>query len=114
MLMLRLQVDSLLGALTANSALTLQQADSIVTQAAAAAKADQGGLSGRDLRWRLMQAAVNAVAKHISPVEVQQQLRAAGLASEFAPPPPRVSTGQHQLNKGLAFVSRLACHAVMA
>jgi len=61
-----------------------------------------------------MQAAMNALAKHISPVEVQQQLRAAGLVSEFATPPPRLSTGQHQLNTGLTFVGRLACHAVTA
>ena len=92
--MRHLQIGSVLGGLIARSALTLQQADTAVRTAAAAAKAGGGHMAAwqSDCRQHVMRGAVSALAPHTSPAQLRLQLRAAGLELELAPRPVKVGT----------------------
>lgn len=86
MLIASLQVGSLLGCLVAHGALTLQQVHrTSLAAAAASGKATQGKPCGVEIRRRLMQSAVDALAKGTCHTEAQQQLTSAGLEGHFVP-----------------------------
>lgn len=76
-----LQVGTLLGGLIAQGAITVHQVN-CTTTAGAAAKASR---SGADIRRRLLQSAVDAMAKGTSHSQAQQQLNSAGLGGTFIP-----------------------------
>ena len=84
----------MLGGLISRSALTLQQADTAVRTAAAAAKVGRSHVAAwqSDCRQHVMQGAVSALAHHTSPAQLRLQLRTAGLEVELAPRPVKVGT----------------------
>lgn len=68
------------------NALTLQQANTSVINAAAAT-AGQGHMvaSQNGHRQHVMRGAISVLAEHIRPAELQRQLKAAGLQSQCMP-----------------------------
>ncbi|KAL0040808.1 hypothetical protein WJX79_006079 [Trebouxia sp. C0005] len=79
-------IGGLLGGLIAKDALTLQQANaSFINTAAATTGQGHVPASQTGHRQHVMRAAVMALAEHISPAELQRQLKAAGLPSQCMP-----------------------------
>jgi hypothetical protein len=68
------------------NALTLQQANTSVINAAAA-KAGQGHMvaSQNGHRQHVMRGAISVLADHVCPAELQRQLKTAGLQSQCMP-----------------------------
>ncbi len=70
----------LLGGLIVKGALNLQHANTLVMNAAAA-EASRGhtAASQTDHRQRIMRGAISVLVDHITPAELQQQLKVAGM-----------------------------------
>ena len=81
-----LQVGGLLGGLMVIGALTLQQTQTLITTAAAA-KGCQGHMAAGDRGYQqhVMRGAISVLAQWISPAELQQLLKVAGLQLQHTP-----------------------------